>query len=285
MFRRALISFLLLLQLAVPALALTPVREGAVKTPGASLAYRVYGSGEPLLCITGYRATMDAWPEALLEDLARQRTVIVFDNRGMAYSTASARPFSIEMFAGDAAAVLRGLGLSHAAVLGWSMGGTVAQELALAHPDMVDKLVLYATDIENTDMLRALNTRMPAPGDAPLAHLFPAPWRAAHPGYLALLPKATRAADPEVAERQKQAIARWGGTRARLSQIRMPVLFIVGAEDVVTSPAKSREAAALVGGPAWLAVFGNAGHGLMFQAPHDFARTVLDFLDVGQTVQ
>lgn len=284
MFRRALIAFLLLLQLAVPAQALTPAREGAVRVPGASLAYRVYGHGRPLLLITGYGATMDTWPEALLEDLSRSREVIVFDNRGMAYSTASARPFSIDLFAEDAAGLLRGLGLERAAVLGWSMGSTVAQELALAHPDMVDKLVLYATDIENTEVLKALN-RKPAPGEAPMAHLFPAAWLKAHPDYLEKMPKVSREPKPEAVERQKQAIVRWGGTRSRLGRIQVPTLLVVGAEDGVTGPARSREAAGLLGGPAWLAVFGNAGHGLMFQTPDDLARVVLDFLEVQQTVR
>lgn len=283
MFRRVLITALLLLQLAVPALALTPDQAGSVRVQGASLAYRVYGSGEPLLLITGYGATMDAWPEALLADLSRSRKVIVFDNRGMAYSTASARPFSIELFAEDAAGLLRGLGLKRAAVLGWSMGSTVAQELALAHPDMVDKLVLYATDIENTDVLHALN-RMSAPGEAPLAHLFPEAWRRAHPDYLEKMPAVGRPPSAEAVERQKQAIVRWGGTRSRLGRIHAPVLLVVGAGDSVTMPSKSREAAGLLGGPAWLAVFGNAGHGLMFQAPDDLARVVLDFLEVRQTV-
>lgn len=283
---------LLLLLAAVPAPALTPPlipdAQGVLPVDGAELAWRSYGQGAPLLLITGYGATMEAWPEALLADLSRDHRVVVFDNRGMAFSTlakgAEGQAFSYAQFASDAEAVLRGLGIGHAAVLGWSMGSCIAQELALAHPDLVDKLVLYATDMESDEVIQALRTKVDTPkdGERPLSHLFPAAWLDAHPDYLQQMPAVTRPPAQDVVDRQRAAIAAWPGTRARLGEIRCPVLLVVGRQDAVTRAAKSVEMAGLLGGPAWLAEFDNAGHGLMFQAPHALARTVLEFLGADQ---
>lgn len=288
MIRKAVALLILLLLLPAAGWALSPRTDGVADVEGARLAYRIYGQGEPLLLIIGYGVSMESWPEPLLEALSRERRVILFDNRGVARSTADDSPLSIELMAEDAASLLRALGLTSSDVLGWSMGGSIAQELALAHPEMVEKLVLYATDFENAGVLAALariEARRTAPGVRPADHLFPAVWMDAHPGYLSVFPAVTVPPDPAAVARQKQALARWPGTLARLGEIRSPVLFVVGEEDEVTPADRSRMAVSRMGGPAWLAVFANAGHGLMFQAPEDFARVVLDFLDVRQRVE
>lgn len=295
---RRIISLTLLLLLSLPlgAQALSPVDEGTVKVDGASLAYRVYGSGEPLLLITGYTVTMETWPEPFLEMLSRERQVIIFDNRDMARSKpapmpsggAVGEPLSIPGMAEDSAAVLHGLGIGRAAVLGWSMGGCIAQELALAHPELVGKLVLYATDIENDGVLEALariEAQQASPSARPAGHLFPDAWMDVHPDYLSVFPPVTVPPEGAAIARQKQAIADWKGVRERLSELRMPVLFVVGEEDVVTPAERTRLAASLVGGPVWLAVFENAGHGLVFQSPTDMARVVLTFLGTAQRVE
>ncbi|WP_022661048.1 alpha/beta fold hydrolase [Paucidesulfovibrio longus] len=284
------VAALLILLLLLPAAgwALSPRSDGVADLEGTRLAYRIYGQGKPLLLITGYGASMETWPELLLKALARERRVVLFDNRGIARSTADDSPLSIALMAEDAASLLRALDVESAEVLGWSMGGSIAQELALAHPQMVEKLVLYATDFENAGVLAALariEARRKAPGARPADHLFPAAWMDAHPDYLSVFPAVTVPPDPAAVARQKQALVRWPGTLARLGEIRSPVLFVVGEEDEVTPADRSRMAVSRMGGPAWLAVFENAGHGLMFQAPEDFARLVLDFLDLRQRVE
>ncbi|MEF2144205.1 MAG: alpha/beta hydrolase [Desulfovibrionaceae bacterium] len=280
--RSLVLTLLILTHIPFAALALMPIQTGTVDVGEAKLAYRIYGQGEPLLLITGYAVTMESWPEPLLKELSRDRSVIIFDNRGMALSTASDTPFSLPLMAEDAADLLQGLGIGHAAVLGWSMGGCIAQELALLHPEMVEKLVLYATDVDSDEVVKALASIQATPDARPLAHLFPAAWMNAHPDYLSLLPPVTVTPDPDMIARQKKAIEQWAGTRDRLQHINIPVLFIVGEQDTVTRAERSRLGISLVSGPAWLAVFDNAGHGLMFQAPMEMALTVLDFLAVKQ---
>ncbi|MDD4732216.1 MAG: alpha/beta hydrolase [Desulfovibrio sp.] len=261
------------------------IDEGRVSAGGATLAYRMYGQGEPLLLITGYGVTMDLWPEEFLEALASERRVIVFDNRGMGDSTADYTPLSIKLMAEDTAQLLRGLDVEQAAVLGWSMGGCIAQELTLDHPELVSKLVLYATDVENPAIMQSLKRITGSRTDRPAQHLFPDAWMDAHEDYQDLLPSMRVVPNAEMMTFQREAIAEWPGTKGRMGEIRLPVLFLTGDQDEVVPAERSRLASQLVSGPAWLVNFTNAGHGLVFQAPADVADIVLAFLRVRQQVQ
>jgi len=100
------------------------------------IAYKTFGKGDPILLINGYSFAMDNWDPTLLEKLASNHTVIVFDNRGIGNTTSgSEQKFSIGLFANDTAGLLEALKIRKADVLGWSMGGAVAQELTLrAYP-------------------------------------------------------------------------------------------------------------------------------------------------------
>ncbi|HEU4446488.1 MAG TPA: alpha/beta hydrolase [Nitrososphaeraceae archaeon] len=112
------------------------------------IAYKQIGrpDGKPIILITGASATMDMWNPLLLEELASANyRVIIFENRGVGESTIGTKEFSISQFTNDTVGLLDALGISKADVLGWSLGGFVAQELALTYPDKVDNLILYTT--------------------------------------------------------------------------------------------------------------------------------------------
>ena len=98
------------------------------------------------MLIMGYGSTMDMWDPHFLENLSSEYRVIVFDNRGMGNTTAPPGNFSIAQFANDTAGLMTALGIEKAHVLGWSMGSFVASELALRHPEKVNKIILYAAD-------------------------------------------------------------------------------------------------------------------------------------------
>ena len=101
---------------------------------------------KPIILITGGSATMDMWNPLLLEQLASANyRVIIFENRGVGESTVGTKEFSISQFANDTLGLLDALGISKADVLGWSMGGFIAQQLAVTNPDKVDNLILYTT--------------------------------------------------------------------------------------------------------------------------------------------
>jgi hypothetical protein len=107
------------------------------------IAYKVFGKGDPILLISGSGLVMDAWDSSILRDLSSNHTVIIFDNRGVGNTTAGTKPFSIVQFANDTDGLIDGLKIQKADVLGFSMASFIAQELALLHPEKVNKLILY----------------------------------------------------------------------------------------------------------------------------------------------
>ena len=97
-----------------------------VRVGDIDIAYKTFGKGDPILLINGYSFTMDSWDPTLLETLASNHTVIVFDNRGIGNTTSgSEQKFSISLFANDTAGLLEALNIKKADVLSWSMGGRI----------------------------------------------------------------------------------------------------------------------------------------------------------------
>ena len=113
-----------------------------VEVPGTELNYERSGSGEPLLLIQGMSANHKAWGRPFASLLERDFEVIAFDNRGIGLSRAVSEAFSIAEMAADTAALLDALEVESAHVLGISMGGMIAQELALAHPGRLRSLTI-----------------------------------------------------------------------------------------------------------------------------------------------
>ncbi len=116
-----------------------------VDAAGTELHYLREGSGEPLLLIQGMSATHLAWGEPFLALLRESFECIVFDNRGMGLSGRAEMPFTIADMAGDTVGLLDALELDSAHVVGISMGGMIAQELALAHPERIRTLTIGAS--------------------------------------------------------------------------------------------------------------------------------------------
>jgi pimeloyl-ACP methyl ester carboxylesterase len=117
-----------------------------VTVDGAQLVYRRIGLGPPLLVLNGFGATSADWDPFFINGLASCHELILLNNRGIGGSTDDGQPFDIAKLAADAAHAIEMLGLERASVMGWSMGGFVAQALALRCPDRINKLVLLSTD-------------------------------------------------------------------------------------------------------------------------------------------
>ena len=117
-----------------------------VEAGGIRFAYRRFGkvNGVPLVFNQHYLGTMDYWDPVVTDGLARDREVILFDNAGIS-SSSSEVPTTFEQMGANAVAFTRALGLSKADMLGFSIGGMVAQEIALQAPDLVRKLILVGT--------------------------------------------------------------------------------------------------------------------------------------------
>ena len=116
-----------------------------VNVNGLTLAYETHGSGEPLVLISGIGYDRWEWHK-MAPGLAEHFTVIVFDNRGVGQTDKPAGPYTAQLLADDTAGLIQALGLRRAHVMGHSMGGFIAQALALSHPDKIDKLILAATN-------------------------------------------------------------------------------------------------------------------------------------------
>ena len=261
-----------------PRPAQTPVSTVAVGD--VTLGYRVLGAGRPLLLLTGYGCTMDAWDPTLLADLAETHRLILFDNRGMGASTADATPFSIRLFAEDAAGLLGALGIGRADVLGWSMGAMAALELALAHPELVDKVVAYGAAADPGPVVAAVEgLRRLSPAEF-VSRLFPPAFVAAHPDAVSRLPRPAMSPNREIVRRQREALAAWPGFGDRLAGLDKEVLLVVGQEDGVTPPQESLKLAGLIRG-SWLVRLRGGGHWLMYQTPDELARLVEAFLASG----
>ena len=111
---------------------------------GIGIYYEVHGNGAPLVLIMGLRRNIEWWYKQL-PDLSVHYQVIIFDNRGGGRTDKPPGEYSIAQFADDTAGLMHGLGLQHAHILGISMGGYIAQELAIRYPKMVDSLILGCT--------------------------------------------------------------------------------------------------------------------------------------------
>ena len=258
-----------------------------IRANGITLAYRMYGSGGPtLILINGFASTMDTWNPPFLETLARRFRIIVFDNRGTGYTSAGDIPFSLPLFAQDTLALMDVLGISRAHILGLSMGVSIAQELVLAHPGRVDRLVLVSGTCGGERMIMMQPEIWERLSDKSgtgvemaermFSVLFPKNWLASHDPWQ-YCPEVRETTPADTAARQAEALFRWPGTFDRLPAIQCPVLVVTGAEDVVIPPENSRILADRIPG-AQLAEFPGAGHGLQYQCPGELAGEVLAFL-------
>lgn len=245
---------------------------------GRRLSYRRRGSGEPLLLIMGLSGTRASWGEDFLGDLEGSFDTIAYDHRGIGGSDPIDGPFTIADLAGDAAALMSALGLDGAHVLGISLGGMVAQELALTAPERVRTLALGCTYCGGpgsriTD--RAVIARLleaAQSGDRELIlrtgfEINVSPAYAALPGaWEAFRERALAVTAPlDVVFEQLRATA-VHDTSARLPQIAAPTLVVHGDLDEMLDVSNARQVARLVDG-ARLEVMEGVGHMFWIERP------------------
>jgi pimeloyl-ACP methyl ester carboxylesterase len=268
---------------------MTGVEEDGIKTldvNGVTLAYRELGSGYPLVLINGFASTMDTWNPPVLAALAAHFRVIIFDNRGTGYSSASDEPFSIALFANDTIALMNALGISHAHVLGLSMGASIAQELALKEPDRVERLILVSGTCGGREAVWMMPEVMQALSDKSgsgieianrmFSVLFPKDWLTGNDPWQ-YCPDVHETTSEANAARQAEALSSWPGSYERLPQISSATLVITGDKDVVIPPVNSRTLADRIR-RARLMIIPGAGHGLQYQFPTDLGTVVNEFL-------
>jgi pimeloyl-ACP methyl ester carboxylesterase len=241
----------------------------------------------PLLLIMGYGGLMQMWPPELVNALAQTRRVIGFDNRGMGFSTASSAPFSIRLFAQDAASLVRALDIQRVHVLGWSMGAFVGLELALRYPTMVGGLILMSGSPGGRaalwppdpvwQSLIDLSGSMQERVERMFANLFPAAWLHANPDPCAVFPPITAPIKDDILRRQAGTLKSWPGVWDGLTALHAPTLLLTGDEDGVVPPENTDVLASRIPN-ATTVVFPEAGHGFFYQQPKAVADAVNAFL-------
>ena len=261
-----------------------------VKIGDINMAYKSFGTGPPLLLIVGSGGTMDSWNPTLLKELSSKHKVIVFDNRGMGGSTPGTKKFTIEQFSEDTLGLLDTLKIEQADVLGHSMGGMIALELSLSHPDKVAKLVIVGSDCGGHQSIPANNEIIESEyekslsesneGDSPenvllKALLYPEEWRKQNQDKLEKFNFTI--SNVEMFQRQKLAVESWEGTCQELKKIDHETLVIAGMQDIVVPPSNSLILAENIP-ESWLVQIKGAGHGVMGQYPDKIGQIILAFL-------
>lgn len=273
--------------MALSVQGISDIPEKQIAVGDISVSYKEFGSGEPLILIMGFSSAMDIWDPILLNNLSSQYRVIIFDNRGVGNTTDSGAEFSIPLFARDTVGLMDALNISRANILGWSMGGNIALELAVDFPDRVNKLVLYAADPggkeaipPDPEVLSQLTNSSGTDrerGERMLSLILPRAWLAEHPDPREYMPDATEQVNPSTIRAQTQALSSWEGVYDRLSTITAPTLLITGDEDRI-APMKNSEMIAAQIPRAQIILIPGGGHGVMYQDPKELAEYVREFL-------
>ena len=262
---------------------------------GISIYYQVHGSGEPLVLIQGFSGDHTGW---FFQTPAFKKhfQLVVFDNRGIGRTDRSPAPYTIRTMADDTVGLMDFLGIDKARILGMSLGGMVAQEVAIDYPDRVKRLALICTmagqeevsrvspklleafgirdgatqpDLGSVDFLKTATTMTALAFNKRLYRMILVPLtqryvkRVGIAGYLG----------------QTEAVS-GHSTRDRLHLIRVPTLVMTGTEDRIISPSSSDEIARLIPHAKLVKVEGGS-HAFFIEMRGRFNREVLDFLRAG----
>jgi len=269
--------------------------EGFATVGDTRMYYEIHGEGEPLLMIMGLGGHILDWGWVLPEKLAEVRQVIVFDNRGAGRSDQPVGPYSIAEMANDTVGLLASLGIERADVFGVSMGGMIAQEMAVRHPERINRLILGATSPGG-------DAQILAPPEVQ-AYLEPrldltlheALWWSVPAGF----PQEFIDGHPDIVERKVQANmaypssleayrAQLAAYRAfeigdRISEIRAPTLVMAGDSDILIPPENGRILAEKIPGAEFRSIEG-AGHLFWISHPNETYSAVAEFLEGNETL-
>jgi pimeloyl-ACP methyl ester carboxylesterase len=263
---------------------------------GVDYAYRDTGGGAggvPLVLLQHFRGNLDNWDPALIDALAATRRVVTFDNAGVGGSSGST-PHTIEQMARDAIAFLTAMEFSQADLLGFSIGSFVAQQIALARPALVRRLVLASSAPQGAagmhgwaeEVIGAVGTPHTSP-EAYLGVFFTQSAASRQAGQQALGRMYARTEDRDTAttwatrEAQYDAVCTWGipdhALLQRVSALGMPVFVANGDSDPMILPHYSYLLAGLIP-HAQVKIYPDSAHGFLFQHHAKFAADVEAFL-------
>lgn len=251
--------------------------------------YAVSGSGAPVLLIHGVGARLDNWA-GIAALLAREFQVVSYDLKGHGMSGKPPGPYSLEMFADDAAALLDHLGIRNACLAGHSLGGMIAMEFALRHPDRLDRLAVVSAPAGRTEeekrkvMERVGLIANGIPGEHfknSLNRWFTEEFRAANPELMEQYAARNKENDPTCYSAAYEVLAT-SELAPVLHQIRIPTLIVTGENDIGSNPRMAGQMHAAIRGSV-LRILPRLRHSILIEAPQLVAR-LLDAFFRGEPV-
>jgi pimeloyl-ACP methyl ester carboxylesterase len=240
----------------------------------------------------------------LLNTLSKNHTVIVFDSRGIGNTTAGSKPFSFQQFANDTAGLLTALKIQKADVMGYSLGSFVAQQFAVTHPEMLNRLLLVAATCGGkesiphspevtrfiSEMINKSTNNVPFTRQDQIMFMNitdgPA-WMKSHPDLVQSVPEQNISAiemfgdmPPDTFKKYHDVLefsTNWSGVCDKLTTVASPTLIIAGTDDISIPPANALVIASKIPG-AWLVQIKDAGHDIMGQYPAEVTEILNTFL-------
>ena len=261
----------------------------AAKIGSHSLYYELIGQGHPLVMIRGVGSNVDHWYDQV-PALSEKFQLLVFDNRGIARSSDPGGPFSTRDMAADTTALMDAVGIEKAHVLGYSMGGMIAQEMALNHAHRIAGLILVATDCGISLRIKAKPEASRRFSEMIRLGTDEAKVAAAD----CLFAKQTFERKPEVIQRytdvsqrfpasQKILAKQWAAVTqhdacSRLPNIAAPTLAMTGSEDELIPPQNAALLAEKIPSAQMISIDGG-GHLFLIEQPRQFNQAVINFLE------
>jgi pimeloyl-ACP methyl ester carboxylesterase len=276
-----------------------------VKVNDIHMYYETKGEGYPLVMIYGFGGNMDAWDPRLVEGLSKHFKLILFDHRGAGRTDESDREYTIRLFADDTVGLMDALGISKAHIFGVSMGGMIAQELAINYPERVSRLVLCSTsshfspDEHMSKLMSAMERDCSLEEltnlilSFPFAIDYPRDFLTENPIAAICLTSEFVKENPDLAKfllqlgakyplslegvrRRNNAILRFN-TQARLKNIKAPTLVLHGRKDMQIRPDQDGPSLAKAIPNPKIVIFEKSAH-LLAEEMNEVARVITEFL-------
>lgn len=281
-----------------------------VRVGDIDVAYKMFGKGDPILLYNGASDSMDAWDPSFLTGLSSNQTVITFDQRGIGNTTIGSKPYTIQQLANDTAGLLDALRIPKADIMGYSLGGQIAQQFTVSYPEKVSRLILVATTCGGKDSIpkpsefkklqseivnKSLNNvsisqeQMKSLVVASLG----SGWVRLHPESLDIpenmtLLQSKPGLTPDAMKDQMNVgfaweATDWNGACDGLAKIAKPTLVITGIDDNFYIPHENSLILTEKIPGAWLVQIQNAGHAVMDQYPAEIGKILNTFLSTTST--
>lgn len=262
-------------------------RGNIVSINDANIYYEVYGEGHPLILISGYACDHQIWLP-ILNKLKKHFKVILFDNQGVGLTTDNGKDLSIDLMSQDVISLMDKLNIERAHLIGHSMGGNIAANIAINYPTRLSKLILLTTSakwrqatvqgMQSLLSLRQAGTDMETLVKAVMPWLFGEKFLSDERNVHAYIQSALSNSNPQSVinqSRQFNAVTNFD-IRGELGKIKSETLVVYASEDLLSLPYESEFLSSNI--PKGKLINLDCAHCVQIECPHELSKAILDFL-------